>query len=118
MSQNSPDSALALRRTPMWRMWHTAVAAFFLGAPFWTLPTLTLNASAAVVTIDPINMCADLSGSLANPTTGWLRSPGLGDGAYLLFFATCYMLGGVVMSFVKIPAVTAVPLAPPQSQAS
>jgi hypothetical protein len=96
----------------------TAVAAFFLGAPFWTLPTLTLNASATAVMIDLINMCANLAGCLANPTTGWLRSPGLGDGDCLLFLATCYMLGGVVMSFVKIPGGTEVPLAPPQSQAS
>ena len=102
----------------MWRMCLTAVAAFFLGAPFWTLPNLSLNASAPAVTIDLINMYANLSGSLANPTTGWLRSPGLGDGACLLFFAACYVLGGVVMSFVNIPGGAAVPLAPPQSQAS
>lgn len=103
---------------PMWRMCLTAVAAFFLGAPFWTPPTLTLNASAAAVMIDLLNMCANLAGYLANHTTGWLRSPGLGDGACLLFLASCYMLGGVVMSFVKNPGGTAVPLAPPQSQAS
>ena len=118
MSQNSPDSAAALRRMPKWRMCLTAVAAFFLGAPFWTLPTLTLNASATAIMIDLINMCANLAGCLANPTTGWLRSPGLGDGDCLLFLATCYMLGGVVMSFVKNPGGAAVPLAPPQSQAS
>ena len=70
------------------------------------------------VTIDLINMCANFSGSLANHTTGWLRSPDLGDGACLLFFAACYMLGGLVMSFVKIPGGAEVPLAPPQSQAS
>ena len=102
----------------MMRMCLTAVAAFFLGAPFWTLPNLILNASAAAVMIDLINMRANFSGCLANHITGWLRSPGLGDGASLLFFATCYMLGGVVMSFVKIPGGAAVPLAPPQSQAS
>jgi hypothetical protein len=94
------------------------VAAFFLGAPFWTLPTLTLNASAAAVSIGLINMCANLAGYLGNHTTGWLRSHGFGDGACLLFIATCYMLGGVVVSFVKIPGGAAVPLAPPQSQAS
>ena len=96
----------------------TAVAAYFWGAPFWTLPTLTLNASAAAVSIGLINMCANLAGYLGNHTTGWLRSHGFGDGACLLFFATCYVLGGVVVGFVKIPGGAAVPLAPSKPQMS
>ena len=94
------------------------MAAFFLGTPFWTLPALTLNASAAAVSIGLINMCANLAGYLGNHTTGWLRSHGFGDGACLLFFATCYMLGGVVVSFVKIPGGAAVPLPFPTPQVS
>jgi hypothetical protein len=96
----------------------TAVAAFFWSPPFWTLPTLTLNASAAAVSIGLINMCANLAGYLGNHPAGWLRSHGFGDGDCLLFFATCYMLGGVVVSFVKIPGGAAVSLAPLQSQVS
>ena len=102
----------------MWRMCLTPVAAFFLGAPFWTPPTLTLNASAAAVMIDLLNMCANLAGYLAIHTTGWLRSPGLGDGACLLFFATRYLPEGVLVSFVKIPHGAMAPLAPPQPQMS
>lgn len=80
----------------------TAVAAFFWGAPFWTLPTLTLNAAAAAVSIGTISMCANLSGYLGNHATGWLRSNGFGDSACLLFFASCYVLGGIVVSFLKL----------------
>jgi hypothetical protein len=126
MSQLSPLSAVALRRKvpgqpfAMVLGWLclTAVAAFFWGAPFWTLPNLFLNASAAAVTIDLINMGVNHSVYLANHTTGWLRSPGLGDDACLLFFATCYILGGVVVSFVKKRGGAMVPLAPPNPQMS
>lgn len=38
-----------------------------------------------------------------NHTTGWRREHGFGDGACLLIFASCYVLGGVVVSFVKNP---------------
>lgn len=96
----------------------TAVAAFSWGAPFWTLPTLTLNASAAAVSIGLINMCANISGYLGNHTTGWLINHGFGEGACLLFFATCYVLGGVVVGFVKIPGGASAPLAPPKPKMS
>ena len=118
MSQLSPLSVAALRCKVLGLLCLTAVAAFFWEAPLWTLPTLTLNASAAAVSIGLINMCANLAGYLGNHATGWLRSPGFGDGACLLFFATCYILGGVVVSFVKIPGGAMVPLAPPNPQMS
>lgn len=102
----------------MRRMRLTTVTAFFLGALFWTLPNLTLNASAAAVSIGLINMGANLAGYLGTHTTGWLRSRGFGDGACLLFFATRYLPEGVLVSFVKIPHGAMAPLAPPQPQMS
>jgi hypothetical protein len=96
----------------------TAVAAFFWGAPFWKLSNLSLNASAAAVSIGLIDMCAHLAGYLGNLTTGPLRSHGFGDRAGLFFFATCYILGGVVVSFVKNRGEAMVPLAPPNQQMS
>ncbi len=80
----------------------TALAAFFWPSPFWALPTLTLNASAAAVAIGLINMCANLAGYLGNHVTGWMKTHGFGESACLLFLASCYLMGGIIVSFVKV----------------
>jgi len=80
----------------------TAFAAYFWPSPFWTLPTLTLNASAAAVSIGLINMCANFAGYLGNHTTGWLRGHGFGESACLLFFAACFVLGGILVSGLSV----------------
>jgi hypothetical protein len=67
------------------------------------LPTLTLTESAAAVAIGFINMCANLAGYLGNHATGWLRSKGVPEGTLLLLLAGCYLIGGVLISFVKVP---------------
>src|SRR5881396_1041312 len=82
----------------------TGLAAYFWPSPFWALPTLTLTASAAAVSIGFINMLANLAGYLGNHTIGWLKNHAVGESACLLFLASCYLLGGVLVSFVKIPA--------------
>jgi ACS family tartrate transporter-like MFS transporter len=54
----------------------TALGAFFWIAPFWTLPSLTLTASAAAAATGLINMGANLAGYAGNHVTGWLRQQG------------------------------------------
>jgi ACS family tartrate transporter-like MFS transporter len=80
----------------------TGVAAYFWPSPFWALPTLTLTASAAAVSIGIINMCANLAGYLGNHLNGWLRARGASEGECLLFLAVCYFAGGVLVSLVSM----------------
>ena len=80
----------------------TGFAAYFWPSPFWALPTLTLTASAAAVSIGFINMCANLAGWLGNYQMGWLRSHGYSERECLLFLASCYLLGAFFTSFVRI----------------
>jgi ACS family tartrate transporter-like MFS transporter len=86
----------------------TGLAAYFWPPPFWALPTLTLTASAAAVSIGFINMGANLAGYLGNHINGWLRHHGASESACLLFLAACYLLGGVLVSFVRVPGRVAV----------
>jgi ACS family tartrate transporter-like MFS transporter len=80
----------------------TGLAAYFWPSPFWTLPTLTLTASAAAVSIGFINMLANLAGYLGNHVYGWLRGHKASDSTCLLFLAACYLLGGIFVSFIKV----------------
>jgi ACS family tartrate transporter-like MFS transporter len=80
----------------------TGLAAYFWPSPFWALPTVTLTASAAAVSIGFINIFANLAGYLGNHVTGWMKSHGAGESAVLLFFAANYLLGGVIVSFVRV----------------
>ena len=79
----------------------TGFAAFSWPAPFWTLPTVMLTASAAAVSIGFINMAANLAGYLGNHYIGWLRTHGVSERACLLLLAGCYLLGGILVSFVR-----------------
>jgi ACS family tartrate transporter-like MFS transporter len=81
----------------------TGFAGYFWPSPFWALPTLTLTASAAAVSIGFINMCANLAGFLGNQNVGWLKAHGFGDRACLLFLAGCFLLGGLLISLLRIP---------------
>jgi len=63
--------------------------------PFWTLP-------ATAASIGFINMCANLAGYLGNHLFGWLRSRGMTDSTGLLFLAGCYLLGGAIVSRVRV----------------
>ncbi len=80
----------------------TGFVTYFWPSPFWALPTLTLTASAAAVSIGFINMCANLAGWLGNYQMGWLRSHGYSDSSCLFFLASCYLVGAILVSFVKI----------------
>ena len=80
----------------------TAFGAYFWISPFWTLPSLTLTASAAAVATGLINMGANFAGYLGNHATGWLRSHGYGETGCLLFLASCFIVGGIVISFLRL----------------
>ena len=87
----------------------TGLAAYYWPSPFWTLPTLTLTSSAAAVSIGFINMCANLAGYLGNHINGWLRGHQASESTCLLFLAGCYLLGGILISFVTQERVATVP---------
>jgi ACS family tartrate transporter-like MFS transporter len=80
----------------------TGFSAFFWISPFWTLPSLTLTASAAAVATGLINMGANLAGYLGNHVTGWLRSGGHGETRCLLFLSACFILGGSIISLLRL----------------
>lgn len=80
----------------------TGLAAYFWPSPFWALPTITLTASAAAVSIGFINMCANLAGYFGNHFTGWLRARSSSESVCLIFLAACYLLGGVFISLVNV----------------
>lgn len=82
----------------------TGLAAHFWPSPFWALPTLTLTASAAAVSIGFINMCANIAGYLGNHNVGLLKARGFSDAVCLLVLAACYLLGGVLISLVRVPS--------------
>jgi ACS family tartrate transporter-like MFS transporter len=80
----------------------TSFAAYFWPSPFWALPTLSLTASASAVAIGMINMFANLAGYVGNHVTGWMKSNGSGDRSVLLFLASSYLVGAIIISFVKL----------------
>src|SRR4029453_8638616 len=80
----------------------TGLAAYFWPSPFWALPTLTLTASAAAVSIGFINMAANLAGDIGNHGNGGVRSPNATEATCFLFLAPCYLIGGLLVSFVNV----------------
>ncbi|MBM3845788.1 MAG: MFS transporter [Verrucomicrobia bacterium] len=102
-------SAIPGQSFPMVMTWLclTGLAAYFWPSPFWALPTLTLTSAAAAVSIGFINMCANLAGYLGNHVNGWLRSNNASESTCLLFLAGCYLLGGIIISFLRLKKVDA-----------
>ena len=94
----------------------TGLAAYFWPSPFWALPTITLTASAAAVSIGFINMLANLAGYLGNHINGWLHSRLTSESTCLLFLAACYFLGGVLISFVDVKKKSVTSVATPAPQ--
>ncbi len=74
--------------------------AYFWPSPFWVLPTLTLSASAAAVSIGFINMCANLAGLLGSPIVGQMKAAGFGDRVCLVVLAGCYIIGGAIIALL------------------
>jgi ACS family tartrate transporter-like MFS transporter len=94
--------AQPFRLAMMW-LCAAALAAYFWPSPFWALPTITLTASAAAVSIGFINMFANLAGFIGNKYLGRFKELGFSETKCLLFLAACYLLGGVLLAFVKVP---------------
>jgi len=95
----------SLSGQPFWlvMIWlcFTGFAANQWSPPFWALPTLTLTASAAAVSIGMINIFANLAGYLGNHLLGWMRHNGATDSQCLVFLGSCYGLGALIVSFVR-----------------
>jgi len=100
--------ASAIPGQPIWLVlvWLalTSFSTYFWPPPFWALPTLTLTASTAAVSIGFINMLANLAGYLGNHTVGWLKGHGFGDLNCRIFLGSCYLIGAVFVALVRVPA--------------
>jgi ACS family tartrate transporter-like MFS transporter len=75
----------------------------FWFTPFWVLPTMTLTASAAAVSIGVINMCGNIAGAIGSPIVGMLKDAGFGDRAAMAFVAACFVAGAVFVMQVRVP---------------
>jgi ACS family tartrate transporter-like MFS transporter len=76
--------------------------AMFWPSPFWVLPTMSMSASAAAVSIGFINICANVGGLLGSPIVGEMKTFGLDDAACMMFLACCYAAGGVVIALLRV----------------
>jgi len=54
-----------------------------------------------------INMGANLAGYLGNHVTGWLRTNGFSETQCLHFLAACFIVGGIIISFLRLKPKTA-----------
>ncbi len=99
-------AASAMPGQPFWLVmgWLclTGLVAYSWPPPFWALPTQSLTASAAATGIGLINMCANFAGYTGNHFFGWLKQQGASDRWCLLFLAGCYLVGGLVVSQVRV----------------
>jgi ACS family tartrate transporter-like MFS transporter len=77
--------------------------ANFWPPPFWVLPTLTLSASAAAVSIAFINICATVAGLIGSPIVGELKTRGVDDATCLRLLSSCYVAGGLILALVQVP---------------
>ncbi len=76
--------------------------ALFWPSPFWVLPTTSMSASAAAVSIGFINICANVGGLLGSPIVGTMKSLGLDDAWCMVFLACCYAGGGVIVALLRV----------------
>lgn len=81
----------------------TGFFAMFWFTPFWVLPTMTLTASAAAVSIGVINMCGNIAGAIGSPVVGALKDAGYNDRSSMGFVAVCFAIGAVFVFLVKVP---------------
>ena len=76
--------------------------ALFWPSPFWVLPTLSMSASAAAVSVGFINICANVAGWIGNSYVGQMKSWGYDDSTCMLSLAGCYIAGGVIIAFLRV----------------
>jgi ACS family tartrate transporter-like MFS transporter len=97
-------SAIPGQPFPMVMAWLllTGVTAYSWPPPFWALPTSALTASAAAASIGFINIFANLAGYFGNHLIGWIKVRGATDSTCLFILAAWYLLGGLIVSFVRV----------------
>ncbi|MBI1832861.1 MAG: hypothetical protein HYR84_15585, partial [Planctomycetes bacterium] len=78
--------------------------AYFWPPPFWVLPTMSMSASAAAVSIGVINICANIAGLIGSTAVGEMKSAGYSDANCMLFGACCYAGGGVILALLRVRA--------------
>ena len=76
--------------------------AYFWPSPFWVLPTMSMSASAAAVSIGVINICANVAGLIGSTTVGHLKASGWSDAMCMLFCSSCYVGGGVIIAMLRV----------------
>jgi MFS family permease len=77
--------------------------AFAWPPPFWVLPTLTLSSTEAAFAIGFINICANLAGQVGSPLVGVMKYQGYDDRVCLMVLAGFFVLGGIIVSLIRIP---------------
>lgn len=70
--------------------------------PFWVLPTLTLEASAAAASIGFINSIGNLGGFIGPAVVGYLLSHNYSYTVAMCFLAMGYFLGGLLILGVRV----------------
>ena len=76
--------------------------ALFWPSPFWVLPTMSMTASAAAVSIGFINICANIGGLLGSPIVGRMKTFEYTDTECMIFLACCYAAGGVIIAMLRV----------------
>jgi ACS family tartrate transporter-like MFS transporter len=76
--------------------------ALFWPSPFWVLPTMSMSASAAAVSIGFINICANVGGLLGPSIVGQMKALELNDATCMAFLACCYAGGGVFIALLRV----------------
>ena len=106
-------SAIPGQPFPMVMAWLvlTGLTAHSWPPPFWALATSALTASAAAASIGFINMFANLAGYFGNHLIGYIKVRGATDSTCLFLLAGWYLLGAVIVSFVRVK-----PAAAPNSE--
>lgn len=74
--------------------------ALFWPSPFWVLPTMSMSASAAAVSIAFINICANLA--VGPGIVGTMKKFEFEDATCMLFLAGCYVAGGVIIAMLRV----------------
>ena len=96
----------AIPEQPWWlRYIWLCLTGFFSSSwftPYWVLPTLALTSSAAAVSIGFINMSANIPGFLSNWIIGNMKDEGYGMSACMLFLSAGFVVGGMLVSLVKV----------------
>ena len=97
-------SAIPGQPFPMVMAWLvlTGLTAHSWPPPFWALTTSALTASAAAVSIGFVNIFANLAGYFGNHLIGYIKVRGATDSTCLFLLAGWYLLGAVIVSFVRV----------------